>query len=115
MRVFLALLLCLTVAFQSAANAHVSSPSCPMAEGSATVDEQSSSVADDACCEQADEVSESGEVCETEQACQLSQAGVLTMVWTSGHASTTSGLIPVDDQALVPFDRSSVWRPPTHS
>ena len=114
MRAFIAFLLCLTVAFQGIANAHVSKQPCPMERGAHAVMLDASAAARD-CCNDADKAAKTGEPCKTGQECNLSNACTVALLKAPTRVPASPDLVPTANLITPSFDPSGVWRPPTFS
>lgn len=114
MRAFIAFLLCLTVAFQGIANAHVFKQPCPMEQGTQAVMLDASAATQD-CCNDADTAAKTGKPCKSGQECNLSHACTVALLQAPTQAPASLGLVPTADLITPSFDPSGVWRPPTSS
>lgn len=114
MRALVSFLLCLAVAFQGVANAHVLKQSCPMEQGMQVVAMDASAPADD-CCNDADTASKTGEPCKSGQECSVSLAFAVIPLTVASRAAASCRIAPTADFNPLSFDPSAVWRPPTSS
>jgi len=113
MRVFIAFLLCLTVAFQGIAIAHTFKQPCPMEQGMQVV--MDIPVSADDCCNDADTAAKTGKLCKTGQACNMSSACAIAPLQVPMHVPASPCLVPTAGFVTLSFDPSGVWRPPTSS
>lgn len=114
MRAFLAFFLCLTVAFQGIANAHVFKHPCPMEQGAQVMMMDALDGADD-CCNDAETAAKTGKLCKTGQAGNLSSPFAVTSFQAPMQLPVSSPLVPMAKFTPLSFDPSGVWRPPTIS
>ncbi|PKO27945.1 MAG: hypothetical protein CVU36_18445 [Betaproteobacteria bacterium HGW-Betaproteobacteria-9] len=119
MRLFIALLLCLTIPFQGwAAGAGVPAP-CPMGEmmamhASAPADAANDVMADLAdCCNDAATAALTGKLCKTGQGCQAPTGWFVSPSQPVIQALPTSTLLVTATPAPPSGASASVWRPPT--
>ena len=114
MRALLALLLCLTIAFQAIAGAHAFAMPCPMALGKQDVTVQVSVLTDD-CCNDAETAAKTGKLCKTGQACNLSFSFAVTSVHAPTQAPASSCFVTGAMLTMPSVGHSGIWRPPTFS
>ena len=114
MRVLLAFLLCLAVAFQGAANAHVITQPCPLEHSEEVVTMDATAPAGD-CCNDADTAGSTGEPCKSGQECSVAHAFAVVSLELAGRAPASGLIAPTAELAPLSFDPSAVWRPPITS
>lgn len=114
MRLVFVFLLCWAVVFQGNVAAHGFEPACAMEHGMNHAMPQASTSADD-CCSDASAVSEAGQLCKTGQACCALSAFAATPLSAMTLATTSNDLVPTAGFAVLSFDPSGVWRPPSSS
>ncbi|MGQ5524228.1 hypothetical protein ACUHMQ_13355 [Chitinimonas sp. PSY-7] len=116
MRVFLALFLCLIVAFQGSVSAHAFQMPCPMdhAGGQTASVDESAQVAGD-CCNDAETAAKTGKLCKTDIPCSSASACVLPSFHVHTPSAQASAPEPALSGFIASFDPSGVWRPPSLS
>ena len=114
MRLVFVFLLCLAVVFQGNVAAHGFEPACAMGHDmSHTMPQASASPGD--CCNEASAVSETGQLCKTGQACSAPSAFAATPLSVMMLVTTSNDFVATAGFAVLSFDPSGVWRPPSSS
>jgi hypothetical protein len=113
-RVLLSIFLCLAVVFQGIAYSRTIERPCSMAQG--TVDSvmvHSDSLGD--CCNDGHTVSKTGKPCKTGQACSPTGAFVITAFQAVAFVRSEFPPALANMFFMPSLERSSLWRPPSHS
>jgi hypothetical protein len=114
MRIFIVLLLLLSVAFQSIAATHVFEPPCPM-----EADMHSGMMADTGtpgdCCNDADTAAKTGKLCKNAQNCSPSQVFTLASFTALVDVPFSALPAPMANDFAPPPTPGDIWRPPAYN
>lgn len=134
MRIFLTLIISLTLAFQGMANAITAEPPCPMEQGVMDMGAMAHSAAGHSammhamdmemhmdvaqehdCCNDFETYLKTGQMCKTSHACSAPGAGLLAAMLTFSAVPFTTDSFPDISPSRQSAHPIGVWRPPTFS